>query len=50
VNIYKVNLLSKKDVERDNRYKIIIIKFNSFQVEVQRRRIDDKTNKIIEKR
>ena len=41
---------SREDVERDNRYRTVATKLNSFQVEVQRGRIDGEVDKIIKKR
>jgi hypothetical protein len=40
VDVYEVDLLYGGDVERDNGYRTVATKFNSFQVEVQRGRID----------
>ncbi len=50
MDVYEVDLLSREDVERDNRYGTVATKFNSFQVEVQRGRIDGEADKVIEER
>ena len=37
-------------MERNNGYRAVVTKFNSFQVEVQQGRTDSETNKVIEER
>jgi hypothetical protein len=50
VDVNEVDLLSREDVERENRYGTVASKFNSFQVEVQRGRIDGEADNVIEER